>query len=122
MQLNMVQSAANALTQQIKVVNVSAESEIEKAFTVLEHDAIAEFIVVADPFFVNWRDRIISAANQRRFRASTSFANLPKPGDWRATASACRTPIARQACMRERYSVGLSLPIFQSCSQPNSIW
>ena len=65
-QLTVVQSAAKALNQQIEVVNASTESEIEKAVTVLEHDAIAGFIVVADPFFVNWRDRIISAANQRR--------------------------------------------------------
>jgi putative tryptophan/tyrosine transport system substrate-binding protein len=65
-QLNMVQAAAIALNQHIKVINVSAETEIEKAFSVLEHDAIAGFIVVADPFFVNWRDRIILAANQRR--------------------------------------------------------
>jgi putative tryptophan/tyrosine transport system substrate-binding protein len=65
-QLTMVQSAAKALNQQIEVVNASTESEIEKAFTVLEHDAVAGFMVVADPFFVNWRDRIILAANQRR--------------------------------------------------------
>ena len=65
-QLNMVQAAAKALNQQIEVRNVSTESEIEKAFTVFELGAIAGFMVVADPFFVNWRDRIILAAKQHR--------------------------------------------------------
>jgi putative ABC transport system substrate-binding protein len=65
-QLNIVQSAAKALNQQIEVINASTESEIEKAFTIFEHDAIAGFIVVADPFFVNQRDQIILAANQRQ--------------------------------------------------------
>jgi putative ABC transport system substrate-binding protein len=65
-QLNMLESAAKALNQRIKVLNASTESEIEKAFTILEHDAIAGFMVVADPFFVNRRDQIIAAANQRR--------------------------------------------------------
>jgi putative tryptophan/tyrosine transport system substrate-binding protein len=65
-QSNMLESAAKALNQRIEVINASAESEIEKAFTILERDAIAGFMVVADPFFVNRRDQIISAANQRR--------------------------------------------------------
>jgi putative ABC transport system substrate-binding protein len=65
-QLTMLQSAAKALDQQIEVVDASTESDIEKAFTVLEQDAITGFLVVADPFFVNWWDRIILAANQLR--------------------------------------------------------
>jgi putative ABC transport system substrate-binding protein len=65
-QLTMLQLAAKALDQQIEVVDASTESDIEKAFTVLEQDAIAGFLVVADPFFVNWRDRIILAANRLR--------------------------------------------------------
>jgi len=52
--------------RQIEVVNASSEAEIEKAFTILEHEAIGGFIVVADPFFVNRRDQIILAANQRQ--------------------------------------------------------
>jgi putative ABC transport system substrate-binding protein len=65
-QLNMLQAAAKALNQQIEVINLDTETEIEKAFTVLEHDASAGFMVVAEPFFVNWRNRIVLAANQHR--------------------------------------------------------
>jgi putative ABC transport system substrate-binding protein len=65
-QLNTVRAAANTFDQKIEVVNASTEAEIEKAFTILEHEAIAGFIVVADPFFVNRRDQIILAANQRQ--------------------------------------------------------
>jgi putative ABC transport system substrate-binding protein len=65
-QLSMLQSAGKALDQQIEVVNASTESDIDKAFTVFEQGAISGFLVVADPFFVNWRERIILAANQLR--------------------------------------------------------
>jgi putative ABC transport system substrate-binding protein len=65
-QMNMVQLAAKALDQQIEIINASTESEIERAFGILQHDAIAGFIVSADPFFVDRRDQITSAANQNR--------------------------------------------------------
>jgi len=65
-QLSMVQSAAQALSQQIKVINASTDLELDEAFATFQHDAIGGFIVVADPFFVNRRDQIILLANQRR--------------------------------------------------------
>ena len=65
-QLSMLQSAATALAQQIEVINASTEADIDQAFTVIAQGAISGFLVVADPFFVNWRERIILAANQHR--------------------------------------------------------
>src|SRR5262249_1721043 len=65
-QLSMVQSAAQALSQQIKVVNASTDLELDEAFATFQHDAIGGFIVVADPLFVNRRDQIILLANQKR--------------------------------------------------------
>jgi putative ABC transport system substrate-binding protein len=66
-QLKAVQSAARALNEQIKIFNVSNEAEIEKAFATFREDNIGGFILVADPFFVNRRDQIISSAAQGRF-------------------------------------------------------
>ena len=66
-QLKAVQSAAHALNEQIKIFNVSNDVELEKAFATFREDDIGGFILVADPFFVNVRDRIISSAAQGRF-------------------------------------------------------
>jgi putative ABC transport system substrate-binding protein len=68
-QLNVVQSAAHALNQRIKVYNASSQLELEKAFGSFKQDDIGGFILVADPFFVNRRDEIISSAAQGRIPA-----------------------------------------------------
>ncbi len=68
-QLNAVQSAAQALNQRIKVYNASNQLELEKAFTSFSQDDIGGFILVADPFFVNRRDQIISSAALGRIPA-----------------------------------------------------
>jgi ABC-type uncharacterized transport system substrate-binding protein len=65
-QLSMVQSAAQVLNQKIAIINASTDLELDEAFASFQHDAIGAFIVVADPFFVDRRDQIISLANQQR--------------------------------------------------------
>ena len=66
-QLKVIQSAAHVLNEQIKIFNVSTEVELDKAFANFREDDIGGFIVVADPFFVNRRDQIISSAARGRF-------------------------------------------------------
>ena len=66
-QLKAVQSAAHALNEQIKIFNVSNEVEVERAFAKFREDGIGGFILVANSFFVNRRDQIISSAAQGRF-------------------------------------------------------
>jgi putative tryptophan/tyrosine transport system substrate-binding protein len=66
-QLKAVQSAAHTLNGQTKIFNVSTEVELEKAFADFRKVDIGEFILVADPFFVNRRDQIISSAAHGRF-------------------------------------------------------
>jgi putative ABC transport system substrate-binding protein len=66
-QLKVVQSAAHALNEQIKIFNVSTEGELKEAFASFKGDNIGGFILLADPFFVDRRDQIISSAAQGRF-------------------------------------------------------
>jgi putative ABC transport system substrate-binding protein len=68
-QLKAVQSAAHVLNEQIKIFNVSDEAELEKAFANFAENDIGGFILVADPFFVDRRDQIISSAAQGRLPA-----------------------------------------------------
>ncbi|MGA7025509.1 MAG: ABC transporter substrate binding protein [Pseudolabrys sp.] len=46
--------------------NLSNEVELENAFANFREDDIEGFILVADPFFVNRRDQIISSAARGR--------------------------------------------------------
>jgi putative ABC transport system substrate-binding protein len=66
-QLKAVQVASHALNEQIRIFNVSNEAEIERAFATFREDNIGGFILVADPFFVDRRDQIISSAAQGHF-------------------------------------------------------
>jgi ABC-type uncharacterized transport system substrate-binding protein len=66
-QLEVIQSAAHSLTEQIKIYNVSNEVELETAFASFREDDVKGFILVADPFFVNRRDQIISSAARGGF-------------------------------------------------------
>lgn len=63
-QLSDVQSAAHSLGQQIQIIYVSDELDLEKAFARLTQDKVGGFSLVADPFFVNRRDQIISFAKE----------------------------------------------------------
>ena len=65
-QLSMVQSAAQALNQNIEIINASTDVELDEAFATFQHHAIEGFIAVADPFFVNRRDQIILLSNKQR--------------------------------------------------------
>jgi putative tryptophan/tyrosine transport system substrate-binding protein len=65
-QLSMVQSAAQTLNQKIAIINASTEFELDEAFARFQHEAIGAFILVADPFFVNRRDQIVSLSNRQR--------------------------------------------------------
>ena len=66
-QLKAIQSAAHTLNERIKIFNVSNEVELENAFANFKKDDIGGFALVADPFFVNRRDQIISSAARGRF-------------------------------------------------------
>ena len=68
-QLNDVQSAAHILGQQIEIIDASDELDLDKAFARLTQDKIGGFVLVADPFFVNRRDQIISFAKEHRIPA-----------------------------------------------------
>jgi len=68
-QLRAVRSAADILRKQISTINVSNEIDLERAFVTATQDRIDGFALLADPFFVNVRNQIISFARQRSIPA-----------------------------------------------------
>jgi putative ABC transport system substrate-binding protein len=63
-QLTDVHSAAHSLGQQIQIIYASDELDLEKTYARLIQDKVGGFSLVADPFFVNRRDQIISFAKE----------------------------------------------------------
>ena len=57
-----VQESANALGQQIQVVNANTEADIESAFVVLIKNSVDALLVASDPFLFTRRDQIATLA------------------------------------------------------------
>jgi putative ABC transport system substrate-binding protein len=61
-QLKVVQTAAERLGQQIRVLNAGSEAEIDRAFAELNQHRTKALLVVSDPFFFGVRDKLIGLA------------------------------------------------------------
>jgi ABC-type uncharacterized transport system substrate-binding protein len=121
-QLSMVQSAAQALNQKIAIINASTEFELDEAFARFQHEAIGAFILVADPFFVNRRDQIVSLSNRQRTPGMYFLQEFAESGGL-ASYGVSLTDAYRQAgCIPERYSAAPNPMTSRSSSQPSLIW
>jgi putative ABC transport system substrate-binding protein len=64
-QSNAVRAAANAIGQRIEIINAGTDPDLENAFDHFRQTNINGFLVLADPFFVYRRQRIITEAAKR---------------------------------------------------------
>jgi len=65
-QSSTVRAAAEATGQRIEIIDAGTDADLENAFDHFTKAAINGFLVLADPFFVYRRQRIITEAAQRR--------------------------------------------------------
>jgi putative ABC transport system substrate-binding protein len=63
-QLKVVQTAADRLGQQIRVLNAGSEAEVDRAFPELVQQRTDALIVVSDPLFFNIRDKLVALAQR----------------------------------------------------------
>jgi putative tryptophan/tyrosine transport system substrate-binding protein len=68
-QSSALQAAAQAIGQQIEVINASTDLDLENAFVHLTQNNISGLLLLADPFFVYRRQQIIAEAAQRHIPA-----------------------------------------------------
>jgi putative ABC transport system substrate-binding protein len=61
-QLKVVQTAAERLGQQIRVLNAGSEAEIDRAFAELIQHRTDALLVASDPFFFGVRDKLVGLA------------------------------------------------------------
>jgi putative ABC transport system substrate-binding protein len=64
-----VKAAADAIGQRVEIINAGTDLDLEKAFDHFTQAKINGFLVLADPFFVYRRQRIIEEAAQRKIPA-----------------------------------------------------
>jgi putative ABC transport system substrate-binding protein len=61
-ELKVVQTAADKLGQQIRVLNAGSEAEIDRAFAELIQHRTNALLVASDPFFFGLRDKLVALA------------------------------------------------------------
>ncbi|HLN86337.1 MAG TPA: ABC transporter substrate-binding protein [Candidatus Limnocylindrales bacterium] len=69
LQLNETQSAARGLGVQLQVVEVRDPSELDSAFAAMTRERAGAFIVLGDPVFLSYRNRIGELAAKHRMPA-----------------------------------------------------
>jgi putative tryptophan/tyrosine transport system substrate-binding protein len=60
--VNEVETAAHTIGQEISIVNATREPDFEPAFAAMARDDAGALIVMADPFFANRREQLVTLA------------------------------------------------------------
>jgi putative ABC transport system substrate-binding protein len=74
-----IRAAADALKQRVEVLTASTESDVEAAFATMVQHRVGALIVIPDPFFFSWRERLVELAARHTMPAiypSRVFADL----------------------------------------------
>ena len=79
-QIQQMQTAARALGQQIRIVNVTTEGEIEAAFATLVAERAGAIAVAAGPFLNSKRTKVVALASRHAIPALYEFREAPMEG------------------------------------------
>ena len=121
LQLPALEQAARMIGRRILIAKASNDEELNAAFALLVQQGIGALQVATDPYFDTRLDRIIAFAAQNRLPAVYQFREYALAGGLVSYAPSI-TEVYRQAGnYTGRSSKVKSLPIFQFCSQLNSI-
>ncbi len=74
------QTAAEAVAQQLVVLNASSESEIETAFAAVVQQRIGALLVGSDPFFVSQRNQLAASAARHAVPAIYELREFAEAG------------------------------------------
>jgi putative ABC transport system substrate-binding protein len=120
-QLRELEEAARTIRRHLLVAKASNDEELNAAFALLLRQGIGALLVAADAYFDTRRDRIIAFAAQNRLPAVYHFREYALAGGLVSYGPSITMRIGRQAITPDGSSKVKSLPIFQFCSQLNSI-
>jgi ABC-type uncharacterized transport system substrate-binding protein len=120
-QLPRLEEAARAIGRRLFVANASNDEELNAAFARLVQQGIGALLVAADAYFDTRRDRIIAFAAQNRLPAVYHFREYAFAGGLVSYAPSITDAYRQAGNYTGRTLKVKSLPIFQFCSQLNSI-
>lgn len=115
-QIRDLELAAPKLGRQLLVAKASNDSELDTAFATLSGARVGALLVASDPYFDTRRSRIIAFAAQNRLPAIYQFRENAVEGGLISYG-----PSIRSAPTSPEFSKVRNQPIFQFCSQQNSI-
>ena len=121
-QVRDAQAAAQALGEQLLVVNAGSEGELEAAFVTLVEQRIGAVIVSADPFLNAHSLQLAALAARHAIPAMYPLREFVIAGGLMSYGSSITDAHRQAGVYAGRISKARSLPIFQSCGQPRSSW
>ena len=121
-QVREAQAAAQALGEQLIVVNAGSEGELEAAFVTLVEQQIGAVIVSADPFLNAHSSQLAALAARHAIPAMYPLREFVIAGGLMSYGSSITDAHRQAGVYAGRFSKARSLPIFQSCSRPRSSW
>ena len=75
-----VRAATDALKQRLEVLTASTESELDPAFAIMVQHRVGALMVVADPFLISRRNKLVELAAQHTMPAIYPFRVFPVVG------------------------------------------
>jgi putative tryptophan/tyrosine transport system substrate-binding protein len=105
-----LESAAQTIGQRLTIVDVSANDDIESAFTTFAARRAGALLVVGGAFMFSNRERIVALAARHALPASYPVREFVSAGGLTATHQVLRKPIARSASTPVGFSRARSLP------------
>ena len=114
-----VQAAAQAIGQQLIILDVSSSRDIETAFGTFVQRGAGALLVGPGALLNSNRERLVALAARHALPASYAWREAVVAGGLRATGPARAMPIARPASMPGGFSRARSRATCRSCSPPN---
>jgi putative ABC transport system substrate-binding protein len=74
-------AAADGLKQRLEVLTASTESELDAAFAIMVQHRVGALMVMADPFLISRRDKLVELAARHTMPAIYSFRLFADVGD-----------------------------------------
>jgi putative ABC transport system substrate-binding protein len=117
-----LQAAAQAIGQQLVILDVSSDRDIETAFATFVQRGAGALFVGTGAFMFSHRERIVALAARHGLPASYQLREFAAAGGLMSYEPALPMRTARPASIPGGFSRARSRPTCRSCRPPNSSW
>ena len=115
-----LQVAAQAVGQQLIILDAGTDRDIEAAFSTFVQRGAAALLIGTGTFMFSQRERLVAWRLAMGYRRSIATGSPHSPVAWRATQEPSRRPIANSAPTPGVSSRAKGRPTWRSSGRPNS--